>query len=110
MGDCYASCIGRLIQQALPEADPARIDMERLKYLCDAPQERIDWITTNAADDIQTLARGLALLNTLAADAPPQGEDIRALADTNTLLAELIEQLSLLVERATCMTGKEGDE
>ena len=110
MADLHHSCIGKLIHEALPEADPARADMERLKYLCDAPQERIDWITSNAANDIQTLARGLALVNQMAADAPPTDEDIRTLVELNTVVAELIEQLSALHERATCMVGKEGPE
>ena len=107
MADCYASCLGRLIHEALPEADPARIDLIRRKYLCDAPQADIDWITANAADDIQTLARGLALVNQMAADAPPTDEDIRTLAELNTLAAELIERLSLLAERAAHMAGRE---
>ena len=108
MADLHHSCIGKLIREALPEADPAHADMDRLKYLTDAPQERIDWVINNAADDIQRLARGLALVNQLAADAQPQGEDIRALAELNTLVAELIEQLSLLAERASHMAGQEG--
>ena len=108
MADLHHSCIGKLIHEALPEADPARIDLSRLKYLCDAPQRDIDWITSNAANDIQTLARGLALVNQMAADASPTDEDARALAELNVILGEMVAQLSLLAERAAHMAGREG--
>lgn len=105
----YHACLSRIIRRALPEPDPARyaLEGERLLYTCDAPQSDVDWIRTNAADDIQTLSRGLAVLSTLAAADPPDHADARALAEFTALLSDLIAQLSVLHERATFMTGKD---